>query len=225
MTQEPVVVLAVTKMLSGMCTGGISLTSEKWVRPVKEFGTVLPGDLTYPGRTPIRPFDIVKFSLTKPFPRPPHVEDWVCDFVRSRPTLAGRLDQYLWFLEKHSEPDSHGQILRGERSLALFEPSQVEAIFTQDSYSGKYEARLTIPEMGERPTPVTDIKWRALGRRLLGSSERLTMTSGDLRDRYNMDRIFVALGLSRLHEGKHWPLIVGVHTWPDYEADVDYYNL
>ncbi|MCL5103083.1 MAG: hypothetical protein M1133_03060 [Armatimonadetes bacterium] len=225
MTQEPVVVLAVTKMLSGMCTGGISLTGEKWIRPVKEFGTVLPGDLAYPDRTAIRPFDIVKFSLTKPFPRPPHVEDWVCDFVHSRPTLVGRLDQYLWFLEKHSEPDSPEQVLHGERSLALFEPSQAEALFAQDSYSGKYEARLKLPEMGERPVPVTDIKWRALGRRLLGSSQALVMTSQNLRDRFDFGRIFVALGLSRLHEGKHWPLIVGVHTWPDYGAEVDYGNI
>ncbi|MCL4500052.1 MAG: hypothetical protein M1335_07435 [Chloroflexi bacterium] len=225
MTSEPVVVLAVTKMLSGMCTGGISLISEKWIRPVKEFGTVLPGDLTYFDRSVIRPFDIVKFSLIKPFPRPPHVEDWTCDFVRSRPMLTGRLDQRLWFLEKHSEPASPGQVLRGERSLALFEPSEVEAFFAHDSYSGKYEARLRITEMGERPVPVTDIKWRAFGRLLLGSSEQLTIRPDEIRDRLNISRLFVALGLSRLHEGKHWPLVVGVHTWPDYEAEVDYGNL
>jgi hypothetical protein len=116
-------------------------------------------------------------------------------------------------------------VLRGERSLALFEPSEVEALFVCDSYSGKYEARLRIPELGERPAPVTDIKWRAFGRRLLGSSERLAISYRDLREGHNFSRIFIALGLSRLHEGKHWPLVVGVHTWPDYEAEVDYRSL
>ena len=37
--------------------------------------------------------------------------------------------------------------------------------------------------------------------------------------------IYVALGLSRTHEGKHWTLVVGVHTIPDYQAEVDYRNL
>jgi len=225
MNTEPVVVLAVTKMLSGMCTGGISMASGKWIRPVKEFGTVLLGDLTYHDRTVIRPFDIVKFGLIKPHPTPPHVEDWTCDFVRVKPQMSGRLDQSLWFLEKHSEPEAARQILNAERSLALIEPSSVEATFVMDTYSGKYEARVGIPELGERPLPVTDIKWRALGRKLLGAESRLSLTPDQLRERLSISRVFIALGLSRLHEGKHWPLVVGVHTWPDYQADIDYRNL
>ena len=225
MSTEPVVVLAVTKMLSGMCTGGISMASGKWVRPVKEFGTVLLGDLTYRDRTVIRPFDIVKFGLIKPRPTPPHVEDWICDFVHVKPEMSGRLDQSLWFLEKHSEPEAARQILNAERSLALIEPSSVEATFVMDTYSGKYEARVQIPELGERPLPVTDIKWRALGRKLLGTQSRLSLAPDQLRERLSISRVFIALGLSRLHEGKHWPLVVGVHTWPDYEVEVDYRNL
>lgn len=224
MSDEPVVVLAVTKMLSGMCTGGISMISGQWVRPVKEFGTVLLGDLTYRDRALMRPFDIVKFGLIKPRPTPPHIEDWLCDFTRSKPQLTGRLDERMWFLQKHSEPAAQ-QILNAERSLALIEPSSVEALFLMDTYSGKYEARVRVPELGERPMPVTDIKWRALGRRLLGANDRLTLTPDQLRERLAFSRIFIALGLSRLHEGKHWPLVVGVHIWPDYEAEIDYRNL
>ncbi len=225
MSSEPIVVLAVTKMLSGVCTGGISMITEKWVRPVKEFGTVLIGDLTYRDRSLIRPFDIVKFGLIQPSPKPPHIEDWTCDFIHTRPALAGRLDQRLWFFEKHAEPDAPEQILKAQRSLALIEPSSIEAQFTQDSYSGKYDARLKIPEMGERLLPVTDIKWRAIGRQLLGSSERLVLQTSDIQGRLGANRIFVALGLSRLHEGKHWPLVIGVHTWPDYDVQIDMHNL
>jgi hypothetical protein len=72
---------------------------------------------------------------------------------------------------------------------------------------------------------VTDIKWRALGRKLLGAESRLSLTPDQLRERLSISRVFIALGLSRLHEGKHWPLVVGVHTWPDYQADIDYRNL
>lgn len=221
---ERVVVLAVTKMLSGMCTGGISLSTGRWVRPVKEFGTLLLGDLTYKDRSVMRPFDIVSYSLVKPRPKPPHIEDWICDFVRARPSCLENLEDRLPFLEKHSEPDVAGQVLRAERSLALIEPSNVEATFSLDSYSGKYEARLRMPETGERPLPVTDIKWRALGRQLLAGAEQLALGSREICERLATGRIFVALGLGRMYEGRNWPLVVGVHTWPDYKAEIDYRN-
>lgn len=222
---ESVVVLAVTKMLSGMCTGGIGMLSGEWVRPVKDFGTVLMGDLTYKDRTVMRPFDIVKFPLIKPRPNPPHKEDWTCNFARVRPELTGRLDNSIWFLEKHSEPSAPEQIIKNERSLALFLPSKIDAAFTRDNYSGSYDARLKIPELGDRPIPVTDIKWRALGRKLLGSSEHLILSFDQIRERLEVSKIFIALGLSRLHEGKHWPLVIGVHTWPDYITEIDYRNI
>ncbi len=225
MTSDRVVVLAVTKMLSGMCTGGVSLSTGKWVRPVKQFGTVLLGDLTYRDKSVMRPFDVVEFSLVKPRPKPPHIEDWVCDFVRARPNRADHVHDPLRFLEQHSEPDSPDQILRAQRSLALFEPTEVEATFRMDAYSGKYDARVETPQTGDRPLPVTDIKWRALGRRLLAGREDLRLSSDDIRERVGAQRVFVALGLGRMYEGRCWPLVVGVHTWPDYEAEIDYREL
>jgi len=220
-----IVVLAVTKMLSGMCTGGISLATRKWVRPVKEFGTVLRGDLTYRDKTSIQPFDIVDFTLLSPRPKPPHNEDWICDLVRVRPILRGRLVDRLQFLEKHTEPDSAVEILQASRSLALIEPSNVEAFFRLDSYSGKYDVRLRVSEMGGRPLPVTDIRWRALGRQMIIGREELCLSYDDICEKLGVGRIFVALGLSRLHEGRHWPMVIGVHTWPDYNIEIDYKNL
>jgi hypothetical protein len=35
----------------------------------------------------------------------------------------------------------------------------------------------------------------------------------------------MAVGLTRSFEGKFWPIVVGVHTLPDYQATVDYDNL
>lgn len=222
---EKLVVLAVTRMLSGMCTGGISLATGKWVRPVKEFGTVLLGDLTCKDRTVIRPLDIVEFALTKPRPRPPHIEDWVCDFVHDRPVRVGSVDDRPAFLSGHSEPAAPAQLLQALRSLALYEPREIEAVFRFDGYSGKYDARLRLPDTGARPIPVTDIKWRAAGRSLLDGREELVLGTGALKTALGVERVFVALGLSRLHEGRHWPLAVGVHTCPDYSAEVDYNDM
>jgi len=221
-----VVVLAVTKMLSGMCTGGIALASGKWVRPVKDHGAVLLGDLSYADRTVMRPFDVVDLPLTKPRPAPPHVEDWLCEFVKIRPVKVGYvIEKRLPFMERYSEPENVQALLAGERSLVMFEPSDAEATFALDSYSGKYDVRVAMPETGERPLPVTDIKWRALGRKLLAGRDYVALRADGVRETLASQRIFIALGLSRTHEGKHWPLVVGVHLWPDYEADIDYSNL
>ena len=51
MPRTEVLILAMTKMLSGICTAGFvndrdPVTGLRWVRPVREFGTLLPGDMT-----------------------------------------------------------------------------------------------------------------------------------------------------------------------------------
>jgi hypothetical protein len=35
----------------------------------------------------------------------------------------------------------------------------------------------------------------------------------------------LAIGLSRPHQGACWPMVIGVHTMPDYDHAVDYDNL
>lgn len=135
------------------------------------------------------------------------------------------LEDRLPFLEKHAEPAAALQVLNAQRSLALIKPSQVQATFHMDSYSGKYEARLRMPETGPRSLPVTDIAWRALGRQLLNGSEELVLDQKELLERTGAERIFVALGLGRMYEGRHWPLVVGVHMWPDLKCQMDYANL
>jgi len=51
MPDTEVLILAMTRMLSGVCTAGMTrqpdeTTGLRWVRPVKDFGTLLLGDLT-----------------------------------------------------------------------------------------------------------------------------------------------------------------------------------
>ena len=224
---DQIVTLAVTKMLSGMCTGGISLSTGKWVRPIKEFGTLTLGDLTYADKTVMRPFDVVDYTLIRHRPQPPHIEDWTCDFVHARPKCVRRFEgeERAAFLKKSIEANAPAQFENFERSLALIGPTEPIASFSLDAYSGKFDARLIVPEMGERPIPITDIKWRALGRGLVGAGGQARLSPRALKERFGIEQIYVALGLSRTHEGKHWTLVVGVHTIPDYRADVDYRNL
>ena len=241
MPRQEVLILAVTKMLSGVCTAGMTterapVTGLKWVRPVKDFGTLLLGDLTDRRGTVIRSFDVVELQLVKPHTDPPHVEDWVTDFVRHRPRIVRRLEgeRRADFLSKYLDENPHEVLARHSRSLCLVKPDQVKASFGLDAYSGKYEARLAFSldaeaypgSMRKGGLPVTDVKWRALGREWLGDSGgRLNCEEGHLRDRLGVEDFYLTLGLSRSYQGEYWLLVLGVHTVPDYEVEIDYDNL
>jgi hypothetical protein len=243
MAEQEVLIMAVTKMLSGVCTAGFVNQSHPasglaWVRPVKEFGTLLVGDLTDAAGRLIRLGDVVTLELQQARPRPPHSEDWTCDFVYHRPRLLRQLtgERRARFLARHVDraPD---EVLGPDpsRSLCLLRPDRIWASFTLDAYSGKYEARLGFQIAGSscgeragspRGLAVTDVKWRALRRRWLGEGGgRLALDGDEVARRLSVEELYLAVGLGRPYQGRTWPLVIGVHTVPDYQAAVDADNL
>jgi hypothetical protein len=219
------VLLAVTRMLSGVCIGGVPPGGGPWVRPVKSFGCLQLGDIRYADGTLMQPFDIVSLNLLSPHPDPPHIEDVLCDFVRPRPERQGRLDgaQRALLLEQCLDPRPAETWCQGSRSLTLFEPDALTAAFSYDSYSEKFEGRIAWPGY-DRPggAPVTDLKWRALGREWTArGAHHQQYDLPALRRRLGFERLFLAVGLSRTYQSQFWPIIVGVHLLPDYEATVD----
>jgi hypothetical protein len=241
MPVEEVLLLAVTKMHGGLCLAGMTtepdpVTGLRWVRPVPEYGHVLLGDITTAQGQVLRPFDVVEFCLIRPQPDPPHGEDWVADFVRHRPRIVRRLEgeRRAKFLEKYPDREP-GQVVRLKgRSLCLVKPDWIKGNFRLDTYSGKLEAHLGFGLGGRRYTgshakgglPVTDLKWRALGRAWLPPGGGwVDFDQGDLEARFGIEKVYLALGLTRSFRGDFWPIVVGVHTEPDFEAGVDYDNL
>jgi hypothetical protein len=241
MPVKEVLVLAVTKMLGGVCTAGMTaepdpVTGLRWVRPVREHDHVLLGDLTTPDGTVLRPFDVVELDLLSPRPTAPHVEDWVTDFVHHRPRVVRRLEgeRRIDFLRKHLDTDPH-QVLEGQqRSLCLIKPDWIEGRFRLDAYTGQFEARLAFGlgcesyrgSVAKGGISVSDLRWRALGRAWLAEGRGWTeFDAGDLEARLGIGELYLAVGLTRSYQGRCWPLIIGVHTQPDYPADVDYGNM
>jgi hypothetical protein len=224
-----ILLLAVTKMLSGLCIGGVAPGGSRWVRPVKEFGSILVGDLRLPDGALMQPFDVVSLPLGKPRPQPPHVEDVLCDFVRPRPQRVRRVPVEEREAALRAALDPHPEQVweRHERSLTLFQPADLTAIFVHDDYSGKFEARLAWPGGGlERGHPVTDLRWRALGRALLPQGGERRLTWADLRAGAHThgpgaSAVYLALGLSRNYQGQFWPIVVGVHLLPDFDVTLD----
>jgi hypothetical protein len=243
MAEQEVLIMAVTRMQSGVCTAGFVNRAHPasrlaWVRPVKEFGTLLVGDLTDADGRLIQLGDVVALELQQPRPLAPHAEDWICDFVYHRPRVLRQLtdERRARFLAEHVDR-APAEVLGPDpsRSLCLLRPDRVWASFALDAYSGKYEARLGFQIGGSncgeatgspRGLPVTDVKWRALGRTWLGNrGGRLALDGDELAERLAAEEVYLAVGLGRLYQGRTWPLVIGVHTVPDYEAAVDVANL
>jgi hypothetical protein len=242
MPAQEVLILAMTRMLSGVCTAGFTRQSDpvshlRWVRPVKEHGSLLLGDLTDADGQVIQLGDVVELHLQSPRSHPPHTEDWIADFIFRRPRLLRRLegDRRSRFLARHLDQAPQDVLGRDPtRSLCLIRPDRLWACFTLDPHSLKYETRIGFVLQGI-PHPradsphgvsVTDLKWRALGRGWLGDrGGQLRLDDGDLRKRLRAEDIYLALGLSRGYQGKLWLLVIGVHVVPDYHAQIDYDNL
>lgn len=241
MLTKEVLILAVTKMLGGVCIAGMTaepdpVTGLRWVRPIREHGHVLLGDITTADNTVLRPFDVADMHLLRPLVIPPHTEDWITDFVRHRPRIVRRLEgeRRSGFLEKYTDNAPRQVLESQQRSLCLLRPEWVKGCFRLDAYSGHFDARLTFGLEGRScggdyakgGLSVTDLKWRALGRAWLPEEGGWTeFDAGDLEARFDIRQIFLAVGLTRSFEGRYWPIVVGVHTLPDYQATVDYDNL
>ena len=238
---QEVLILAMTHMRSGICAAGLAsqpddLTVLRWVRPVKEHDTLRMADMTEASGRVIQCNDVIELDLKKPRPERPHTEDWLTDFIYRRPRVLRQLegDKRARFLASHLDRSPQDVLVRQTRSLCLIRPDEVWASFSSDARSGEYEARVGFRLGGLRHEhanspgglPVTDIKWRALGRTWLGDSPtELTLNASELARRLESTDIYLALGLSRGFKGEHWLLVIGVHAVPDYAVTIDYNNL
>lgn len=245
MPPKEVLIMAMTRMRSGICTAGFMAGDDPpgglaWVRPVKEHGALLLGDMTDAAGRVVRMGDVVELALVRPRPVPVHQEDWVAEFIRHRPRLLRQLtgDRRAEFLAGHIDPAPEEVLTAHRRSLCLVQPAAVTALFLLDRQTGKYEARLAFrlegcagAAAGPHNFPVTDLAWRALGRRWLAeagdaaSQVRLALDEDELRRRLPATAIYLSLGLSRTYAGKIWPLVIGVHPTPEPVVEIDYGQL
>jgi hypothetical protein len=240
MPGQEVLILAMTYMRSGICTAGFtsepdSISCLRWVRPVKEHGNLLLGDMTDENGRVVQCSDVVQLQIVKPHPEPPHTEDVITDLIYHRPRLLRRLEgeRRARFLASHLDRAPQEVLTGHTRSLCLIKPDQLWARFTLDPLSEKYEARVGF-RLGSirhtranspRGVPVTDLKWRAVGRKWLDQSPgELTLSGSELAQHLRVTDIYLALGLSRGYQNQFWLLVIGVHTVPDYAVTIDYDN-
>jgi hypothetical protein len=240
MAVKEVLLLAVTRMLGGVCLAGMTaepdpVTHLRWIRPIRDYGHILLGDITTEDGQLVQPFDVVELSLLRPQADPPHSEDWITDF-RHRMKVVRRLrgERRANFLHTYQDSDPCQVLRHAERSLCLFKPQWIKGCFRLDPYSGHFDARLSFGLDNRRylgshakgGLAVTDLRWGALGRSWLPQDGGwVDFDMGDLEARFGIQELYLAAGLTRSFQGEFWPIVIGVHAEPDFEAEVDCDNL
>lgn len=231
-------ILAVTKMHEKrICIAGINENGE-WVRPVKEYPTHFEKiDIFGEDKLPIyKNFNIVEMDFTRKLEKPPHSEDYIVN-ENKRPKVIGNfpLQKREGFLISHTENNlfvNHEsepvrKILKGaNRSLVLVGPVDIKYVIIELGKTPRI--RFDIPKIYdcERSTPCTDLKFIALCNGVLKekSNEKVILYSHELKKILKIESIFLALGLGRWYEEKkdYYDMVVGFHTSPDYQTEIDY---
>lgn len=237
---KDLVILAVTKMHGGVCTAGIDADGT-WVRPVRptarrvgECDTItdyclLPIDFFHGGQSHLINGGVSRLWLTARAQARPHVEDWTLDLQR-KPQWLRKLSEaeQAEFFARHCEPDLSALVPEENRSLGLFLPDSFAFSFGMNPSGTDVSVRAAFTLGGRSFSDIgcTDLRLRALGRRLLERSTGAPRSLSQADFQRRRKRItYLALGLSRLYRGKHWLIVVGVHTLPELDVPIDYGRL
>jgi hypothetical protein len=240
-------ILALTKMHGGVCTAGID-GDGRWVRPVRpgltdhishteskpRYETVtdyclLPLDFFHGGRSHLANLGVTRFHFSAHTPQPPHTEDWTMALAR-KPQLIGKLtgEEQERFLAAHVEEGVPLFDCDCSRSLALIKPGSFSFSFgmnrSGDDVSVRASFRVGDVEVGD--VGCTDLRMRALGRKLLekAGGEKVLLSDEDFR-RHDKEATYLTVGLSRPFQGKHWLILVGVHSIPELTVEIDFAKL
>jgi hypothetical protein len=228
-------------MRGGVCTAGIDADG-RWVRPVRPAREqiwrastasdycLLPIDFFHDGKSHLVNLGVTRVYLMEHAPDPPHIEDWIIDTQR-KPELLRKLPaaEQQEFLERHREQGISQLVPEQRVSLCLFRPKQFSFLFRAGPTGDNASVRASFVAGGEeiRDISCTDLRMRALGRSLLQGKPvetEVRLNEEDFQHR-GKRATYLAVGLSRRYQGKHWPLVVGVHSIPELEVEIDYARL
>jgi hypothetical protein len=233
-------ILALTKMHGGVCTAGIDVEGQ-WVRPVRPHNEnpqrsemvtdycLLPLDFFHGGQSHLMNLGVTRFWFSTHMPQPPHTEDWVMDLTR-KPQIIRKLsaEEQERFLASHVEEG--WPLLNGSsnRSLALITPRNFSITFGMNQSGNDVSVRtsFTFGDDVVSDAGCTDLRIRALGRKMIEKSggEKCVLSDEDFL-RHGKQLTYFTIGLSRQFQGKHWLILVGVHSVPELSVEIDFAKL
>lgn len=237
MPESDILILAVARQPGGLLIAGMTTepdpkTGLRWVRPVPDSGAFELDDLRYADGSLVRPGDVVRLSLAEPQPTSPLVESVRVVLADAPLERVRRLapERREAFFKGHVDTAPREVLAERSRSLALVHPDQLTAIVEADEETGQFATKFAVAiasgQLNEEGKPkflrsrddivATDIYWRALMRSWLPDEEDfLEYDIAELRER--IGEVYLVIGLSP----KGTPRIIGVHTVPEYEIQLD----
>jgi hypothetical protein len=226
MPTTDVLVLAVARQGSGLVLAGMTTerdpkTGLRWVRPIPPEGRFDPEMLHYEDGSLVRPGDVVRLPLGAPEAAIPHVENVPVELDDQPLQRVRRLtpERREAFFVDHLDQSPTDVLRDRSRSLCLVRPDFVHAIISFDEETGRFDTRLALMvgklRSNDEGIFVSDVYWRALMHAWLGDQEYMEVDDNELQSR--LGDMYVVIGLGR----KANPLILGVHTVPEYEVIID----
>ena len=230
-----VLILAVAKTLGGLSVAGMTtehdkVTGLRWVRPTREHGPIQMADLTTRNHQVLRPFDVVEINLLRHRPVPPLIENCVTDFG-DHPRVLRRLqgERRQRFLHKYCDRVPQ-QVLRSQqRSLCLIQARNVTGSFRREANSAAVDARLRFRSAGrvyggsyvKGGFATTDLRWLEMGSKWLPEGGGwIEFDESALETRLGIEEIYLVVSLHYTEQRRFEPVIIGVHSVPEYQIPV-----
>lgn len=232
---KEIVVMAMTRMANGICVAGIEPETGKWVRPVRLDVSdpmercIQLTDFIIKGKPQLANLSPTQFWLIEPRPDPPHIEDWLLDRGHKPHLLREFTDkEKLDFLKANEDKTSIERLLSRKCSLGLINPDDFSIHFCPNKAGTDISIRISFSLKGlayeDKSCP--DLKMRALGRKLLLYFKKTEYRLSKREfQRKGYKNCFFVLGLTRLYKGENWLMVVGVHSIPEYKAEIDFTQL
>lgn len=233
--------LAVTRKMNGICIAGVT-NDLKWVRPVKSH--ILSLEDIKSDKDYLSISKVYDFSFIKHVPDSPQTENHLIDEAKqiTHVKTLNEDERLALFqgLQENSLITSNNNLgiatvlKNNNRSLILLGPVTIESVhmYYQGSHMKSPDITFKIdslPVKNQRGNDLscTDLKFRAFAKDLLKKKKltSLRLTGNELKEVLKFDKIFVAIGLTGKFRDEYWPMVIGLHTVPDYKQEVDYGNL
>jgi hypothetical protein len=147
-----------------------------------------------------------------------------------KPQLIRKLsaEEQELFLAEHAESGLPLLDDEGRRSLALIKPDSFSFSFRMNKSGDDVSVRASfaVGDVQIGDVGCTDLRMRALGRKMLEKSggERCSLSDEEFRQR-GKQATYLSVGLSRPFQGKHWLILVGVHSVPELAIEIDFAKL
>lgn len=234
-------ILAVTKMQERrICLAGIN-ENGKWIRPVKDYPNHFEeADIFDKERILIyKNFNIIETDFIRKLEKTPHTEDYIIN-EDIKPKVLGSLplqkrEEFLisntenGFFANHEGEPIRKMLKEANRSLILVGPVDIKYTVIEENKTPRIRFNILNTYDCERSTPCTDLKFIAFCKEILKerNNKRVVLNSHELKRLLKIKSVFLALGLGRWYEEKkdYYDLIIGFHTIPDYQAEIDYNTL